>query len=116
MADDHRSLRLPSWLWKQYAAVVGNIGRTPDLKQFMAWRIEDTETVLGVDVAPPHDFTATFRIEQVRWELLAGTVGEGEISGELRRYIWWRVQNPDAPLPGRRLPPMPRRTRRLAGV
>jgi len=116
MADDHHSLRLPHWLWSQYAGVVGNIGRSPDLKRFMAWRVEDPDTVLGEDVAPPHDFLATLRVEAVRWDLFGETVGEGDVSAELRRYIWWRIQHPDAPLPGRRMPPMPRRTRRLAGV
>lgn len=116
MADEHHSLRLPYWLWSRYEAVVGNIGRTPDLKRFMDWRIEEPDVQLGEDVELPYQFTATFRIESTRWDLFAETVGEGDVSADLRRYIWWRVQNPKAPLPGRRLPPMPRRTRRLAGV
>lgn len=116
MADDHHSLRVPSRLWNRYATVVGNIGRGPDLKRFMAWRLDDTQTVLGPDVDPPHDFTATFRIEPVRWQLFTDTIGEGEVSAELRRYIWWRVQHPSEPLPGRRLPPMVRHTRRPACV
>jgi hypothetical protein len=116
MADDHHPLRLPHWLWKQYASVVGDIGRTSDLKRFMDWRLDDTDTVLGPDVAAPHDFLTTFRVEPMLWELFAGTVGDGNASGELRRYIWWRIQHPNEPLPGRRLPPMPRRSRRPACV
>lgn len=116
MTDLHHSLRIPRRLWEQYADVVGSIGRTSDLKRFMEWRMDDPETVLGEDVAPPHDFLATFRIEPVRWDLFAGNVAEGDVSAELRRYIHWRVRHPDAPLPGRRLPPIRRHTRRVACV
>jgi hypothetical protein len=109
MADNpHRSLWLPPWLWTQYASVVGDRGRTADLKMFMDWRIDHTEPVLGPDVAPPCDFLATLRVESERWELYMDTVGEGEASAEMRRYIWWRIQHPSDPLPGRRLGPMRR--------
>lgn len=116
MADDHHSLRVPRWLWSRYAEVVGNIGRAPDLKRFMAWRLDDSATELGPDVEPPHDFTATFRVPDELWNLFAGDMAEGEISAELRRYIWWRVQHPKEPLPGRRLPPLRRSTRHVACV
>lgn len=116
MADDHHSLRLPRALWERYEDVVGNIGRTADLKLFMDWRIDNPEVTLGPDVPPPHDFSATFRIEELRWEMFADTVGPGKVSGHLRRYVRWRVRNPDLPLPGRRLPPMRRNTRPVACV
>jgi hypothetical protein len=116
MADDHHSLRIPSWLWRRYAAVVGNVGRGPDLKIFMDWRIDNPDTRLGPDVAPPHDFLATFRVELERWELFTDTVADLDASAELRRYIWWRSQNPEEPLPGRRVPPLQRWKRRPACV
>lgn len=108
MTDNHRSLRLPTWLWLQYAKVVGNAGRTPDLKVFMDWRIDHRGVDLGDDVTTPYDFLTTLRIEPQRWELFKNSVGDGETPAELRRYIWWRVQHPDTPLPGRRLGPLRR--------
>jgi hypothetical protein len=112
MADNHHPLRLPSWLWRQYAKVVGNVGRTPDLKVFMDWRIDNTDVELALDVTTPYDFLATLRIEPARWQLFAETVEDRSCSSELRRYIWWRVQHPDEPLPGRRLGPLRRESQR----
>jgi hypothetical protein len=106
--NQHRSLWLPQWLWTQYATVVGNLGRTADLKVFMDWRIDHTDLTLGPDVAAPYDHLATLRIEAGRWELYMDTVGHRECSAEMRRYIWWRIQHPSDPLPGRRLGPLRR--------
>lgn len=114
MAEDHCSLRIPTWLWLRHEAVVGN--HTADLKLYLDWRIHHPEVELGPDVEPPHNFTATFRIEPVRWQLFLSTVPEGEGSADLRRYIWWRVLNPTEPLPGSRLPPLLRASRRPACV
>jgi len=117
MADtNHRSLRLPSWLWQQYGKVVGDIGRASDLKVFMDWRIDHTDAVLGDDVAAPHDFLTTLRVEEPRWEMFMATVGDSECSAEMRRYIWWRIQHPQDPLPGRRLGPLRRQSRAAALV
>lgn len=108
MADNHHPLRLPKWLWLQYARVVGDVGRTADLKVFMDWRIDHTGVLLGPDVAAPHDFLATLRIEPERWNLFKATLDEGECSAQMRSYIWWRVLHPAVPLPGRRLGPLRR--------
>lgn len=116
MAEDHHSLRAPRWLWQQYAGVVGDIGRTPDLKLFMDWRIDNPQVVLGPDVDQPYDVLTTIRVEPERWELFVDTVAGGDCSSELRRYMRWRVQHPTEPLPGRRMPPMRRQSRRPACV
>ncbi len=116
MAEDHRSLRLPHWIWDLYADVVGDIGRAADLRHYMDWRIDNPGVGLGDDVQPPHEFLTTLRVETIRWELFAEAVGESNASADLRRYIWWRLQHPAAPLPGRRLPPLRRSTRRPACV
>lgn len=117
MAENpHRSLWLPQWLWTKYATVVGDRGRTADLKTFMDWRIDHTDLVLGPDVAAPYDFLATVRIESDRWDLYMATVGAGEGSAEMRRYIRWRIQHMSDPLPGRRLGPLRRNSRRPALV
>lgn len=114
MADDHRSLRAPHWLWAQHEQVVGN--HTADLKLYLDWRIHHPDIVLGPDVQPPHDFLAKIRVEQVLWDAFLDTVPDDEGSSDLRRYIWWRIQNPDLPLPGRRLPPLRRSGRHVACV
>lgn len=117
MADsNHRSLRLPQWLWERYGEVVGDVGRTSDLKVFQDWRIDHSDVHLGDDVAGPYDFLATLRIESARWDLYCDTVGDGAATSDMRRYIWWRVQHPSDPLPGRRLGPLRRQSRRPALV
>lgn len=116
MADNHRPLRLPAWRWEQYAEIVGDIGRTPDLKIFMDWQIDNPDLILGPDMVKPHDFLATIRIETVRWQTFMDTVGDGNCAGRLRRYILWRILHPEQPLPGRRLGPLRRSQRRPALV
>jgi hypothetical protein len=117
MADSNRStLWLPRTLWERYATVVGDAGRTADLKIFMDWQIDHTDTALGPDVAAPYDFLATLRMESERWEMFMDTVGAGECSARLRSYIQWRIEHPDDPLPGRRLGPLRRQARRPALV
>jgi hypothetical protein len=102
MADDnHHSLRVPARLWKQgYAALVGNNGRSTDLKMFIDWQARNPDAHLGEDIGEPYDFLATIRVEDELWEAFATAVGEKNCSSRLRAYIWWRVQNPDAALPG----------------
>lgn len=114
MAEDHRSLRVPYWLWTQHEQTVGN--HTADLRLFIDWRIHHPGVALGPDVEPPHDFLATFRVEQVLWEMFLDSVPDEEGSADLRRYIWFRVRHPDAPLPGRRVPPTRRAGRPVACV
>jgi hypothetical protein len=109
MADNpsllnHSSLRVPSWLWTKYAETVGKYGRSPDLRIFMDWKILHPDMVLGEDVAAPHDFLATLRVEPEDWDRFLDSVGDDEGSAELRRYIWWRVQHPGARLPDCRRP------------
>jgi hypothetical protein len=116
MAENHRPLRVPLWLWHQYAGPVGDLGRTPDLKLFMDWQIDNPLLEIGPDVAGPHDFLAKIRVEQERWDLFLDTVPEDDGSARLRAYMWWRVRNPLAPLPGRRTPPMRRQSRPVACV
>jgi hypothetical protein len=117
MADDHRSLRAPRWLWlERYPEVVGDVGRTADLKLFMDWQIDNPHARLGDDVPAPYDFLATFRVEAQRWDLFLDCVPEADASARLRGYMWWRVQHPAEPLPGRRVPPMRRDGHRPACV
>lgn len=39
------------------------------------------------------------------WKAYGAVVGDGGRSEDLRDYMRWRVDNPDTPLPGRRLGP-----------
>lgn len=114
MAEDHHALRISAKLWKAFAGIVGDIGRGTDLKRYLDWRSEHPDHWLGPDPAGPHDFLATFRVERVRWDLYSDAVPAGRISSDLRSYVQWRVHHPSQPLPGRRLPPIARRTRRPA--
>lgn len=104
-------MRVPDWLWRRFADVVGDVGRTADLKQYMGWQIDNPDQWLGDDVEPPHDFPARLRVDNTLWQMFMDTVGEGFCSSRLRAYIWWRVQNPEEPLPGRRVPPIRRDSR-----
>lgn len=99
---NHSSLRVPSWLWRQFGETVGK--RSPDLRIFMNWKVLHPDVVLGDDVEAPHDFLATLRIDPQAWDLFMASVGDGDGSAELRRYIWWRVQHPDCRLPDCREP------------
>jgi hypothetical protein len=92
--------------------VVGDRGRTTDLKSFIDWAIDHPGVLLGDDLAGPHDFMPTLRVEPARWELFLDAIGDVDYSSALRCYINWRIQNPDAPLPGRRVPPFKRSSRR----
>lgn len=100
MAEIHRPLRAPFWLWEQYGGIAGGPGRSPDLRVFMDWQVEHPELVLGPDVPGPHDFLATLRVDSEHWKLFMATVGERNCSSRMRSYIWWRVQHPAEPLPG----------------
>lgn len=46
------------------------------------------------------------RVEKALWEAYADVVGNGGRSADIKAYIAWRVDNPDTPLPGRRLGPV----------
>lgn len=116
MSDEHHALRLPRTLWARYGAVVGDLGRTADLKVYMDWLADNPHVILADDVPGPHDFLATFRVETARWELFTAAIGDSDYAPWVRRYINWRVQNPAQPLPGRRLGPLRRNRRSLACV
>ncbi len=109
MAEDHRSLRAPRWLWEEHEKVVDN--HSGDLRLYMDWRIHHSGIVLGPDVEPPHDFLATFRVEQALWDGFQAAVPAGAGSADLRSYIWFRVQYPNRRLPSRVLHPEPRTVR-----
>lgn len=112
MADTLHAMRAPSWLWDGFAAVVGEKGRTADLKVFMDWAIDNPRVLLADDVSGPHDQMITFRIEDPRWDLFLEALDKQDYASAIRRYINWRIQNPDQPLPGRRLGPLKRSPRR----
>lgn len=44
-SDMHR-IRAPKALWDAYAAVVGERGRSADLREYMEWRVENPDTPL----------------------------------------------------------------------
>jgi hypothetical protein len=116
MTDGHRSMRIARTLWERYGTVVGDLGRTADLKVFLDWAAENPGVQLADDAAGPHDFTPTFRIEGPRWQAFLESIGDADYSSVLRRYINWRTAHPNQPLPGRRVPPLKRQRRPLACV
>jgi hypothetical protein len=98
MAEVHRSLRAPTWLWQRHEQVVGE--HTADLTSYIDWRWAHPDVVLGPDVDKPYDFLATFRVERHHWDRFLRAVPVDQASADLRRYIWWRVQHPALELPG----------------
>jgi hypothetical protein len=46
------------------------------------------------------------RVERDLWQAYADVVGNGGRSADIKAYIEWRVDNPTAPLPGRRRGPV----------
>lgn len=54
------------------------------------------------------------RVEKTLWDAYTEIVGDGGRSADLKAYIEWRVDNPTAPLPGRRRGPV-KRIRKRAG-
>lgn len=116
MADDLHSFRTPKWLWKAHGEVVGDVGRAPDLKEFMSWRIDNPGVPLGPDVDLPYEITPSVRVHPDLWTPFAGCVADGDCSAELRRYMNWRVAHPREPLPGRRRGPLRRQSRPVACV
>lgn len=92
----HHALRLPKPTWRRYGQIVGN--RSGDLKTFMDWAPENPGALLAEDCIGPFDFTATMRVEPLRWELFVASLGPADCSAALRCYINWRIAHPDAPL------------------
>lgn len=43
---DIRRLRVPDELWDAYSEIVGNAGRSADLKAYMEWRVDHPSTPL----------------------------------------------------------------------
>ena len=58
-------------------------------------------------MAPGSDIRR-IRIDDETWEAYAEIVGDGGRSADRRAYIDWRLDNPTAPLPGRRRGPVKR--------
>lgn len=45
-ASDIRRLRVDDDLWDAYTAIVGNAGRSADLKAYIEWRVDNPTTPL----------------------------------------------------------------------
>ncbi len=43
---DLHKLRVDSGLWKEYAEVVGDLGRSADLRAYIEWRVDNPTTPL----------------------------------------------------------------------
>jgi hypothetical protein len=56
--------------------------------------------------------TGRFRLDRETWRKFGDVVGDGARSADLKEYIEWRLDHPDAPLPGRHRGP--RRRQRAA--
>lgn len=60
------------------------------------------------DLVAAGDDIRRLRVEQSLWDAYTEIVGDGGRSADLKAYIEWRVDNPTAPLPGRRRGPVKR--------
>ena len=63
-------------------------------------------------MAPESD-VRRFRADKELWDAYTAVVGEGSRSADIKAYLEWRVENPEAPLPGRWRGPV-KRTRKSA--
>jgi hypothetical protein len=94
--------RAPATLWDTYASVVGERGRSADLRRYIEWRVENPHVLLGADPGPagagpqPHKFEIDKALSA---PYLALFKGDG-LSADLRAYIAWRVEHYNEPLPG----------------
>lgn len=61
-------------------------------------------------MAPVSD-VRRFRADDELWDAYTKVVGEGARSADIKAYLEWRVENPEAPLPGRWRGPIKRRRR-----
>lgn len=117
MRDDENGhgFKLPLPLWQRYADVVGNGGRSADLKAYIDWRVEHPGVVLGPDASTGCDTFKKIRVDEQLWAEYARCVSLGDRSADIRAYINFRVANPTLPLPGRRRV-TPRRDRAATNI
>lgn len=108
MTDTLHSVRLPGRLLESYREVIGSRGMTADLKTVFDWYAENPGILLGDDVERPYDDMISFRIEDARWAVFIESLDGIDYSSVVRRYLNWRIQHPQLPLPGRRIPPLRR--------
>ena len=93
--------RMSRGLWRDYASVVGNAGRSADLCRYLEWRTDHPSLVLGrdpgADGAAPHKFRVHPDIRKPYVHLFED---DGAVSADLRAYVTWRIAHPGDPLPG----------------
>jgi hypothetical protein len=58
------------------------------------------------DVVPDSSDIRRLRVDDDTWDAYTEIVGERGRSADLKAYINWRIDNPTAPLPGRRRGPV----------
>ena len=107
--------RMSSALWRCYAEIVGNAGRSSDLCRYLEWRIDHPTQTLGEGLDPGADGSVPHKI-RVHPDIRKPYVhlfqeDGGRMSVDIRTYIAWRIANPNEPLPGQSRPPL-RITRR----
>lgn len=94
-------IRVSDDLWRRYAAVVGNAGRSADLKSYMEWRVDTPHWTVGSPFTEPGAPVRKVRVDDALRKDFKAAVPAGDCSSDLRTYIAWRVANPATPLPGR---------------
>jgi hypothetical protein len=102
--------RMSNALWRRYAEIVGNAGRSSDLCRYLEWRADHPAVVLegaadpGADGSAPHKIRVHPDIQKPYVHLFQED--GGRVSVDIRTYIAWRVANPSSPLPGKTRPPL----------
>lgn len=93
--------RIPATMWRRYAAIVGNAGRSEDIRRYLEWRIDNPELVLGRDPGAAGAEARKFRVHEDLWKLYCDVFADDlGISADLRTYVAWRIAHPAQPLPG----------------
>lgn len=94
--------RAPEDLWGTYGSVVGERGRSADLRKYIEWRIENPHVLLGADpgTAGSGPQPYKFEIDATLHSLFTALFDTDGLSADLRCYIAWRVAHFDEPLPG----------------
>jgi len=89
-------------MWRRYALIVGNAGRSADLRRYLEWRIDHPDQALTADPGAAGASVQKFRVHPDLWKPYAHVfIGdERKISADLRSYVAWRLDHPDLPLPG----------------
>jgi hypothetical protein len=101
---DQRGFRVGA-LWHDYAKVVGDAGRSADLRRYLEWRTDNPTMQLPGALSDPRADGAPvrkFRVHDDIWKPYAHLFVDDErrISADLRTYIAWRLKYPALPLPG----------------